>query len=438
MKNKALILTAALLLLISGVFPVFAADGTELIAGIPKNASSAEVISYIFNLLVAIGSFIAVVIVIMAGIEWMTSEGNPSKVEGAKDKIKNTLLGVAVLIGSYLILGAINPSLTTIKINNLSCSNGIIVVKAGTDGSASKQVCIADSTPSIGYTIESTGEWNFPADTLLAVYTYSEEKYTGTKTEYSCENGGCSGSFGNIAGAKSIYFLRNDPGFYLFDQTNFKTSAKPYPYHISKSSPDLGEFSNFTGSIKKVDPNPAVDNSAYLGIGFTDPNYTGACTFIGENISNMNGPATEKYTSPIQTNSMSSMIVNKGYLGTNSFSPDKGTIILYSGADCGESSSSSTEIKMCAINIFGVQKNIKDQCPSWDNGDEVMSLWISGPIGIALSTTEKGTGPYGKCRYFDLSMMQGTCEDIRKYSDIFNPSGGIKPKSFITIEAQVK
>jgi len=439
MKNKTIISIIALMLLSFGVFPAVAADsGTELIAGMPKNASSAEVIVYIFNLAVAIGAFLAVVVVVMAGIEWMTSEGNPSKVEGAKDKIKNTLLGVAVLIGCYLILGVINPSLTTIKINNLSCSNGIVVVKSATADSTSKQVCIADSTPSIGYAIESTSEWNFPADTLLAVYAFTGENYTGTKTEYSCENGGCSGNFGNISGAKSIYFLKKQPGFYLYDQADYKTSAKPYPYYLSNSIPDLGEFSNFTSSIKKVDPNPAVDNSAYLGIAFTDTSYTGACSLVGENVSNMNGPATAKYTSPIQTNSMSSMIVTKGSLDSNVISPDKGGIILYSVADCGESTAPTTEIKMCPIRILGTQSNIYQSCSGWGDGDEVMSLWISGPIGIALSTSTAGSGPYGKCRYFDLSRIDGTCEDIRKYSDIFNPSGNVKPLSFITIEADVK
>jgi hypothetical protein len=421
MDNKTIILIIALILLSFGVIPAIAAD-TELIAGMPKNASSAEVIVYIFNLAVAIGAFLAVVIIVMAGIEWMTSEGNPSKVEGAKDKIKNTLLGVAILIGCYLILGVINPSLTTIKINNLSCSNGIVVTTVATADAKSKQVCISENISSISYSIASTVEWNFPADTLLAVYTFSGENYTGTKTEYSCENGGCSGSFGDISGVKSIYFLKKEAGFYLYDQVNYKTSAKPYPYHLSTSIPDLGEFSNFTGSIKKIDPNPAVDNSAYLGIGFTDPNYTGACTFIGENVSNMNGPATEKYTSPIQTNSMSSMIVNKGYIGTNSFSPDKGTIILYSAADCGESTSTSIEIKMCPINIFGVQKNIigiGGQCPTWNDGDEVMSLWISGPIGIALSTAPTGLGTYGKCRILiclKLTVPAKTLGNTRTFS----------------------
>lgn len=438
MKNKTTIFLIAAVFLVIGVVPAFAADSDTLIAGIPKNATAAEFITYFFNLAVAVGAFIAVVIVIMAGIEWMNSDGNPSKIEGAKDKIKNTLLGVAILIGCYLILDAINPDLKTIKINNLSCSDGIVVTTVATEDVKSKQICIRENISKIDYSIESTLDWNFPEDTILAVYTYSGENYSGVRTEYSCENGGCSGKFGEISGAKSIYFLKKQEGFYLFDQTDYKLGVKAYPYHLSTSVSDLGEFNNFTSSIKRVDPDPEVDNSAYLGIAFSDPNYRGACSFIGKSVSNMNGPVeTDKYTFPIQNNQMSSMIVRKASLDSNIISPEKGGIILYSTADCGESASASAEIKMCAIRSLGIHRDITSYC-GWNSGDEVMSIWISGPIGIALSTTPTGSGVFGKCRYFDLSTISGTCEDIRKYSDIFNPSGGVKPVSFITIEADNK
>ena len=59
-----------------------------------------EVISYIFKILIGIGALIAVAMVIMAGIEWMTSDGNPGKIGEAKTKIKNALLGVGILLGS--------------------------------------------------------------------------------------------------------------------------------------------------------------------------------------------------------------------------------------------------------------------------------------------------------------------------------------------------
>jgi len=100
--------------------PVFAAVSIPTIAGIPRDATAAEFIVYFFNLAIAVGGLIAVVIIISAGVEYITAQGEPGKIESAKKKIQNTLLGVAVLLASYIVLNIINPSLTTIKINDLS------------------------------------------------------------------------------------------------------------------------------------------------------------------------------------------------------------------------------------------------------------------------------------------------------------------------------
>jgi len=83
---------------------------------ITDESTSEEVISYIFKILIGIGALIAVAMVIMAGIEWMTSDGNPGKIGEAKTKIKNALLGVGILLGSYLILYTINPQIVDVEI----------------------------------------------------------------------------------------------------------------------------------------------------------------------------------------------------------------------------------------------------------------------------------------------------------------------------------
>lgn len=110
-------------LVLSGLFlafPVFAAVSIPTVAGIPKDANAAELVTYFFNLAVTVGSFIAVIMLIMAGIDYVISQGNPSKIEDAKKRIQNTLLGVFILMASLIILNIINPDLAVIKINNLS------------------------------------------------------------------------------------------------------------------------------------------------------------------------------------------------------------------------------------------------------------------------------------------------------------------------------
>jgi len=100
--------------------PVYAEDKTSVVAGISKNASAAEFVIYFFNLAIAAGTFIAAVMLAIAGFNYISSRGDPSKIEEAKKNIRNTFLGLIVLMSSLIILNIINPSLTTIKINNLS------------------------------------------------------------------------------------------------------------------------------------------------------------------------------------------------------------------------------------------------------------------------------------------------------------------------------
>jgi len=105
--------------LLSGL-PVFAEVSVPSVAGIPSGATAAELVAYFFNLAVTVGSFIAVVMMVMAGIDYIMSRGNPAKIEDAKKRIQNTFFGVIVLTASLLILNTINPDLAVIKINELS------------------------------------------------------------------------------------------------------------------------------------------------------------------------------------------------------------------------------------------------------------------------------------------------------------------------------
>ena len=56
----------------------------------------------------------------------MTSDGNQGKLVEQKQKSKNALLGVGILLGSYLILYTINPQIVDVEIK-LTCNYGIIV-----------------------------------------------------------------------------------------------------------------------------------------------------------------------------------------------------------------------------------------------------------------------------------------------------------------------
>jgi hypothetical protein len=133
MKNK---ITTCLLSLFGILFisPVFAMSYPSF-GGITINSSTtaAQYVVYIFNLAIAAGAFIAGVVLFMAGVDYVSSRGDPTKLGSTKSKIKNAFLGLTILLASFMILNIINPQLTNIKIDQLEkTEETAVVVPEGT------------------------------------------------------------------------------------------------------------------------------------------------------------------------------------------------------------------------------------------------------------------------------------------------------------------
>lgn len=54
---------------------------------------------------------LAVLLLVFAGFAWMTARGNKGQIQKAQKIIQNTIVGLALAIGSYFILFLLNPSL---------------------------------------------------------------------------------------------------------------------------------------------------------------------------------------------------------------------------------------------------------------------------------------------------------------------------------------
>ena len=66
---------------------------------------------------VALISVLATIMIIIAGVIWTTSAGNPEKINSAKAMIARSLTGLILALGSYTLLYTINPDL--VKFNSL-------------------------------------------------------------------------------------------------------------------------------------------------------------------------------------------------------------------------------------------------------------------------------------------------------------------------------
>ncbi len=89
------------------------ADTPSIKGGIPNY------VKYIYNLAIALAGLLALFILMWSGIQYLTSTGKPDVLKSAKDRIKSALLGVLILLLSYLILITINPQLIIFQLSGL-------------------------------------------------------------------------------------------------------------------------------------------------------------------------------------------------------------------------------------------------------------------------------------------------------------------------------
>jgi len=81
-----------------------------------------QIIAWVYVFVVGISGLAAFIMIVWSGVQWMTSTGDPSKTSDAKDRIRNALLGLLLILASFVLLQTINPELTRLsefKINPL-------------------------------------------------------------------------------------------------------------------------------------------------------------------------------------------------------------------------------------------------------------------------------------------------------------------------------
>ena len=74
-----------------------------------------QVVAWFYYFIVGIAGLAAFVMLVWGGFQYLSSAGNPAAIGDAKDKIKSALLGLLIILASFLILQVINPELTILK-----------------------------------------------------------------------------------------------------------------------------------------------------------------------------------------------------------------------------------------------------------------------------------------------------------------------------------
>src|SRR3989344_4846812 len=83
-------------------------------------------LNIIIKLVIGIAAVLAMVMIVMGGIEYMTSDLISSK-EAGKDTIRNAILGLLIALSAYLILNTINPQLLSVCLDKLP--EAVITIK---------------------------------------------------------------------------------------------------------------------------------------------------------------------------------------------------------------------------------------------------------------------------------------------------------------------
>lgn len=71
--------------------------------GLQTNLTPTQVIARIINAILGLVASIFIILIILSGFRWMTSQGSSDQVKKAKETIINSVIGLAVILLSYVI-----------------------------------------------------------------------------------------------------------------------------------------------------------------------------------------------------------------------------------------------------------------------------------------------------------------------------------------------
>ncbi|PSO45137.1 MAG: hypothetical protein BRC22_01460, partial [Parcubacteria group bacterium QH_9_35_7] len=99
----------------------FCAPGSEAVtqvsfAGTKQFSNLGEFIRFLYQWSVSAGAILAVLVILVSGVQWAISMGKKEVIKKAKKRITKAIAGLALIASSYLILNTINPALVNMRL----------------------------------------------------------------------------------------------------------------------------------------------------------------------------------------------------------------------------------------------------------------------------------------------------------------------------------
>ncbi len=104
----------------------------------------------IYRWLLGATAILAVLMIMVAGFSWMTSGGNTGLIESAKKRMSDALIGLLLLISTFIILQTLNPALITLPVLNLGKQDTPTVSLASVGADSSDKVLFTSGGGSAG------------------------------------------------------------------------------------------------------------------------------------------------------------------------------------------------------------------------------------------------------------------------------------------------
>src|SRR3989344_3609789 len=103
-------------------------------------------IKYMFNFGIAIAGLVAFISFVYGGFRYTASAGNPGNLKDAQDQIKASLLGLGLLLGSWLLLTTINPQLVVLQLSKEGAGQQGIILFSGINSASCDTKSLQEGT----------------------------------------------------------------------------------------------------------------------------------------------------------------------------------------------------------------------------------------------------------------------------------------------------
>ncbi|MDD5569372.1 MAG: pilin [Candidatus Pacebacteria bacterium] len=386
--------------------------------GLPAKPTFNEFVLYYFNIALFVGVLAAAIIITYAGIKYFFSRGEVGKTEASKRIIIRGLIGLLILFGSILILNAINSNISKTQISQIEVGkdlDGIVLTVTNADQSSEEKWLNQDLR--LTEKPVTNIRWLSNEHDLPRIWVYPQADFKGAPVEVA------NGKSAAIGINQSITFEWRKSGVYIYDGQNYQLTHRALPLVLTNSVPalNLPVFTNTNYSIKFVQPEKVVDDPnvpsppKYGAILFSGDDYRGKCSWVLNDIPNLNAPNGEE-NKPAVGNLSSIYIFRTDDLAAQE------KVTFYNGTNCvskakfWDEAAKQFKPNTCDYNVYKKEGNVDQNCPDMPHEDQsILSVSIKQGTLLILRTKN------GECQVIRKE-GETECVNTVKYGYAYNPN----------------